>query len=170
MHRSHHVRRTCLFWLLACTGLPVQGAQLRGAAGFEHAQRLRESLERRPQQQRTRLEYDRVMDAYRAVYHGNPASPHADASIDAVADLLAEEGRIFHDDKALHDAIGQYEFLRQQYPGSRFRFSALLTEGEIYARDLGDRARGKATFREFLTLYPRNPLAAEARSDLANLR
>jgi N-acetylmuramoyl-L-alanine amidase len=146
----------------------VQGAQVRGTAGFEHAQRLREGLERRPQQQRTRLEYDRVLDAYRAVYHGNPASPRADASIDAVADLLAEEGRIFQDNKALHDAVGQYEFLRRQYPGSRYRFSALLAEGEIYTRDLGDGARGKAAFREFLKLYPRSPLAAEARADLAN--
>ena len=55
----------------------------------------------------------------------------ADASIAAVADLLAEEGRVFQDEKALRDAIGQYEFLRHQYPGSRYRFSALLTEGEI---------------------------------------
>ncbi|RXS93909.1 AMIN domain-containing protein [Silvibacterium dinghuense] len=110
------------------------------------------------------------MDAYRAVYHGDPRSSHADASISAVADLLAEEGRIFQDDKALHDAIGQYDFLRAQYPGSRYRFSALLTTGEIYLRDLDDKDHARASFQEFLKLYPQNPLANEARSELASLK
>ena len=79
------------------------------------------------------LAYDRVLDAYRAIYHHDPASPKADASVLAVAELLTEEGRLFSDQKLLHDAIGQYEFLRLQYPGSHYRFSALIAEGEIYA-------------------------------------
>jgi N-acetylmuramoyl-L-alanine amidase len=136
---------------------------------FEHAQRLREALEGRPEAQRTRRQYDHVLEAYRALYHNAPGSPKADASVSAVADLLAEEGRVFQDEKALHDAIGQYEFLRSQYPASRFRFSALLTEGEIYERDLNDPAQAKAAYQQFLRLYPRNPLAAEARIELKNL-
>src|SRR5579859_5526300 len=56
---------------------------------YEKAQRQREALEGRPERQRTRREYDRVIDAYRAVYHNDPASPRADAAITAVADLLA---------------------------------------------------------------------------------
>ena len=139
-------------------------------SAFEKAQRMREALEGRPERQRTRRDYDRVIEAYRAIYHGDPASPKADASVSAVADLLAEEGRIFQDEKALHDAIAQYEFLRKQYPGSRYRFSALLTEGEIYLRDLNDRENARATFQEFLKLYPQNPLANEARIELTNLR
>ena len=130
---------------------------------------MREALEGRPEHQRTRRDYERVMEAYRAIYHGDPASPKADASVSAVADLLAEEGRVFQDEKALHDAIGQYEFLRKAYPGSRYRFSALLTEGEIYLRDLNDRENARATFQEFLKLYPQNPLANEARVELSNL-
>lgn len=131
---------------------------------------MREALEGRPEQQRTRRDYERVLNAYRAVYHGNPASPKADASISAVAELLAEQGRIFQDDKSLHDAIGQYEFLRKQYPGSRFRYSALLTEGEIYLHDLDDRDSAKTTFQQFLKLYPRNSLADEVRQELSNIR
>ncbi len=88
----------------------------------------------------------------------------------AVADLLAEQGRVFDDDKSLHDAIAQYEFLRKQYPASRYRFSALLTEGEIYLRDLNDREAARASFQEFLRLYPQNPLANEARIELTNLK
>jgi N-acetylmuramoyl-L-alanine amidase len=137
---------------------------------FEKAQKMREALEGRSEAQRTRRDYERVIDAYRAIYHGNPASPHADASVSAVADLLAEEGRIFQNDKALRDAIGQYQFLRANYPQSRYRYSALLTIGEIYLRDLDDPESARSTFDEFLKLYPQSPLAAEARIELRNLR
>ena len=150
--------------------LPAAPQHAPPHSAFEKAQRMREALEGRPERQRTRRDYDRVIEAYRAIYHRDPASPKADASASAVADLLAEEGRIFEDEKALHDAIAQYEFLRKQYPGSRYRFSALLTEGEIYLRDLNDRESARATFQEFLKLYPQNPLANEARIELTNLR
>lgn len=153
---------------LALHAIPQYGSPR--SASFSRAERLREALEGRPESQRTRLQYDRVLDAYRAIYHGDPASPKADASIAAVADLLAEEGRVFQDDKALHDAIAQYEFLRTQYPGSRFRFSALLTEGEIEQHDLGDLAQARAVYERFLRLYPRNPLAGEAHAELHEIR
>jgi len=140
------------------------------ATAFAHAERLREALEGRPESQRTRLQYEHVLDAYRAIYHGDPASPKADASIAAVADLLAEEGRVFQDAKPLRDAIGQYEFLRREYPSSRFRYSALLTEGEIYQRDFGDLQQAKTIYLNFLRLYPGNPLGVEARSELRSIR
>src|ERR1700722_13988445 len=159
--------------LLIFTGSRSPAALQHGApahSAFEKAQRMREALEGRPERQRTRRDYERVIEAYRAIYHGDPGSPRADASVSAVGDLLAEEGRIFQDEKALHDAIAQYEFLRKQYPGSRYRFSALLTEGEIYLRDLNDRESARATFQQFLKLYPQSPLANEARLELANLK
>ncbi|HEX3469719.1 MAG TPA: AMIN domain-containing protein, partial [Silvibacterium sp.] len=158
--------------LLALTSTRLPAAPQHGGAAhtpFEKAQRMREALEGRPEHQRTRRDYEHAVDAYRAVYHGDPASAKADASVLAVADLLAEEGRVFQDEKALRDAIGQYEFLRNAYPWSRYRFSALLTEGEIYLRDLNDRERARATFQEFLRLYPQSPLANEARVELSNL-
>ena len=165
-----YARRVCLLWLIACAGAYAAQHNAVPRTPFDKAQRLREALEGRPEQQRTRRDYERALEAYRAVYHGDPASPKADASISAVADLLAEEGRIFQDDKSLHDAIGQYEFLRHQYPASRYRFSALLTEGEIYSRDLNDRDNAKAAFQQFLKLYPQSALAEQARSELANIR
>ena len=128
------------------------------------------ALESRPEGERTRIEYERVLNAYRAIYHGDPGASKADASIDAVAELLAEEGRLFAEKKALHDAAGQYEFLLQNYPYSRYRFSALMTEGEIYRKDIGDRDEAKAKFEEFLKNYPRNSLAAEARTELKEIR
>jgi N-acetylmuramoyl-L-alanine amidase len=150
-----------------CAG-PQYGSGRTGA--FAHAERMREALEGRPEQQKTRLQYERVLDAYRAIYHSDPASPKADASIAAVADLLAEEGRVFQDAKLLRDAIGQYEFLRKQYPASRYRASALLTEGEIQQRDFGDLDAAKAVYLNFLHVYPESPLALEARVELKNIR
>ena len=159
--------------LVLAAPLALHAAAQYGAyrpASFARAERLREALEGRPEQQRTRLQYQRVLDAYRAIYHSDPASPKADASIAAVADLLAEEGRVFQNDRDLHDAIGQYEFLRTQYPGSRFRFSALLTEGEIWQYDLGDLPQASAVYAKFLHLYPFNPMAGEARAELREIR
>jgi N-acetylmuramoyl-L-alanine amidase len=149
--------------------VPANSAAQSSPSAFAHAERLQEALEGRPEQQRTRLQYERVLDAYRAIYHADPASAKADASVAAVADLLAEEGRIFEDQKALRDAVGQYEFLRHQYPGTRFRYTALLTEAEIYQRDLGDLPRAKAAYQDFLRLYPQNALAVEARAELKNI-
>jgi N-acetylmuramoyl-L-alanine amidase len=171
--RPNAARLCVLAFALLSASSPAAfaAAQYSGArsSAFAHAERLREALEGRPEQQRTRLQYDRVLAAYRAIYHGDPGSPKADASIAAVADLLAEEGRIFQDEKALHDAIGQYEFLRRQYPGTRYRFSALLTEGEIYQRDLADPEQAKAAYQNFLRLYPQSSLGVEARTELKNI-
>lgn len=167
--RVRNVRQSAAIFLALLCPAPVALASQAHPASFAHAERLREALEGRSERDRTRAQYERVLDAYRAIYHGDPASPKADDSIAAVADLLAEEGRVFQDDKPLHDAIGQYEFLRREYPASHLRFSALLTEGEIYQRDLNETEQAKAVYRGFLSLYPRNALAAEARTELREI-
>jgi N-acetylmuramoyl-L-alanine amidase len=136
---------------------------------YAEAQHARQTLESRPEGQRTRRDYERALDLYRAIYHDDPASPKADASIFAVAQLLAEQGRIFKDEKSLHDAIGQYEFLRREYPGSRYRADALLAEGDIYFRDLSDNAAAKVAYQGFLKEYPHNQGATDARSGLKEL-
>ena len=130
------------------------------------ADRLREALNGRPAADRSRREYQRVIDAYRRVYYGSPAATKADPSVVAVAELLVEMGRQFDDPKVLRSAIGQYEFLRREYPGSRYRFDALFTIGEIYKDDLDNAAKAHETFQEFVRRYPHNRLAAQAREEL----
>ena len=154
--------------------LPVLPLQARGkseawaSTQYSTAQRLRETLNSLPSAQQSRQEYQRVIAAYRRVYYGSPASSKADPSVVAVAELLTEMGRRFNDDKVLHAAIGQYKFLRREYPGSHDRFEALFTIGQIYQDDLKDPAQAKLTFEEFLHRYPHHHLADEARKALSD--
>lgn len=129
---------------------------------FAAAERLREAVNGKPLAERSRHDYQRVLNAYRSVYHGAPASAKADPSVVAVAETLVEMGRHFEDDKILHEAIDQYRFLRREYPGSKYRFDALFTIGEIYQDDLNDPEAARAAFQEFLKRYPHNRLSGDA--------
>jgi N-acetylmuramoyl-L-alanine amidase len=136
---------------------------------FISAERMREALNGRPSAERTRRDYQRVLNAYRTIYMGAPASSKADPSVVAVAETLVEMGRRFDDDKVLHAAIEQYKFLRREYPGSKFRFDGLFTVGEIYKDDLNDPEAARNAFQEFLRRYPHNRLADGARQAIAEL-
>jgi N-acetylmuramoyl-L-alanine amidase len=136
---------------------------------FATAERMREALNGRPPADRARRDYQRVLNAYRSVYLGAPASTKADPSVVAVAETLVEMGRHFDDDKILNEAIEQYKFLRREYPGSRYRFDGLFTIGEIYKDDLNDPEAARSTFQEFLRRYPHNRLADDARQAIVQL-
>jgi N-acetylmuramoyl-L-alanine amidase len=165
------IRFALIFALpFALKGVASASTHATPVTPYMQAERARQSLEARPEDQRTRRDYERVLDLYRVVYHDDPASPKADASIFAVAQLLAEQGRTLKDEKSLHDAIGQYEFLRREYPGSRYRADALLAEGDIYFRELNDNASAKATYQAFLKQYPHGAGASAAHADLKELR
>jgi N-acetylmuramoyl-L-alanine amidase len=168
---GQRVRRlgTALF-LLLLSALPVQArgrSEAWANTQFSNAQRMRETLNALPATERTRHEYHRVINAYRRVYYGAPASAKADPSAAVVADLLAEMGRCSHSDNDLRSAISQYKFLRREYPGSRNRFQALFNIAQIYQDDLHEPAEAKLVFEEFLRRYPHNHLADAARGALA---
>ena len=78
-------------------------------------------------------------------------------------------GRQFDDEKSSRAAIGQYQFLRREYPGSRHRIDALFTIGEIYKDDLDDPAQAKVTFQEFVKKYPHSRLADQAQQAIAEI-
>jgi N-acetylmuramoyl-L-alanine amidase len=136
---------------------------------FEAAERTREALNGRPANDRTRRDYQRAIDAYRRVYFGAPGSAKADPSVVATAELLVEMGRRFDDDKVLRSAIKQYEFLRREYPGSKYRVEALFTIGEIYKDDLNDADQARSTFQQYLKKYPHSRSADDARDSIAQL-
>src|ERR1035441_10850831 len=62
---------------------------------FSKAERMREALNGRPARERTPPQYQRVIDAFRRVYFGSPASSKADPSVVATAELMVEMGRRF---------------------------------------------------------------------------
>ena len=169
--RSQRARRLgAALLLLLLPALPLQArgkSEAWASNQYATAQRLRETLTSRPAAEQSRSEYQRVIVAYRRVYYGSPASSKADPSVVAVAELLTEMGQRFDDNKALHAAIGQYKFLRREYPGSRDRFDALFNIGQIYQDDLKDSAQAKLAYEEFLHRYPHHHLADEARKALA---
>ncbi|MGA3089143.1 MAG: N-acetylmuramoyl-L-alanine amidase [Terriglobales bacterium] len=160
--------------LLALLPLVSAAARVRHNDGwarqqFARAERVREALNGRPLGQRTRREYQHVIDSYRRVYLGSPSSSKADPSVVATAELMVEMGRRFDDGKILRGAIDQYRFLRKEYPGSKYRFDALFTIGEIYKDDLDNPEQARTTFEDFLRRYPHNRLADDARSAVKEL-
>jgi len=167
--------RTLGIVFLVCTLLaPLSARTLKekkqaAATQLQAADRLRQALNSKPESERTRRDYDRVLDAYRKVYHTAPTFNKADAAVLAVAELLDEQGRVLNDPKSFKDAIGQLEFLRHEYPGSKLRVDALFSIGQIYRDDLDDSAQAKATFQDFLKHYPGNKLAARAREEIDDI-
>ena len=137
---------------------------------WERAVQGREALEAIAEGSRTRADYTRAMDGFRAIYHAAPGDEHAPDSVNAVAELLAEQGRRFHDAKSLKDAVGQYEFLRKEYPGSSLRVGALLAQGQIYQNDLKDAAAARERYALLVKDYPKNEMAEEARAGLDSLK
>ena len=136
---------------------------------WEQAEQGREALEAIPAENRTQADYIHAMDAYRAIYHSNPADAHAPAAVNAVAELLVEQGRTLHDEKSLRAAMGQYEFLRTQYPASSLDVQALLTEGQIAQNDLKDATAARDRYKLLLKEHAKSEQAEEARAGLASL-
>ena len=153
-------------------GLMARTAQQRRSVEltpWEQAERGREALDAIPEETRTRADYARAMDGFRAVYHDAPGDVHAPESVNAVAELLAEQGRGLHDAKSLKAAVGQYEFLRTQYPGSSLRVGALLAEAQIEENDLHDSDAARERYALLVKRYPRSAQAEEAKAGLDSL-
>jgi N-acetylmuramoyl-L-alanine amidase len=157
-----------LFSISALARTPAQKKQL-AREQFDAAEQMRQELDSTPPSQRTKRDYQRVTDAYRRVYYVAPTYARADECVVNVGDQLAETGRLFKDQKLLQAAIGQYEFLRREYPGSKFRVDALFAIGQIYRDDLNDSAKAKTTFQDFLKHYPHSHLADDAHRALDEL-
>jgi N-acetylmuramoyl-L-alanine amidase len=149
--------------------LAAKASQHKELTPWESAEHGLETLQGIPEGARTRADYARAMDGFRAVYHGAPGDVHAPDSVNAVAELLAEQGRALHDAKSLKNAVGQYEFLRVQYPASSLRVAALLAEGQIYENDLHDAASARERYGLLVRQYPRSEQAEEARAGIDSL-
>ncbi len=152
----------------ACAGVmltaPMTRAARTEASAWDAAVLARQVFEAKPQGTHTKIEYARVMDEFRAIYHGNPGDAHAARAVEQVAELLAEEGHEFSDHKALRDAAGQYEFLAKAYPGGSMAPRALGHALELLGPDAADDAAEAKKVRGLLEgEYPRSAEAREAK-------
>ena len=133
------------------------------AAAWKQAVAARAAFEEEPVGQHTKAEYAGVMDRFRAIYHGDPGDLYAPRAVDAVAELLAEEGRELKDRKALRDAAGQYEFLAKAYPASSLAAPGLGKALELLGPDGAGDAAEAARVRGVLEAeYPRSAAAKGA--------
>jgi N-acetylmuramoyl-L-alanine amidase len=146
--------------LLSPTSLHPQQSHL---SAYDRAQQMRGALEARPESQRTRTAYARVLEAYRTVSYYEPGSARADASVLAIAELLTEEGRLFSDEKLLQDAIGRYESLHLEHASGRYRYAGQIVEGEKQARIELNELHRRAEVRP-------NPPATQPRPSVAETR
>ena len=88
-------------------------------SSYGQAVKARETFEAEPAGTHTKAEFGRVLDGFRAVYHADPADPHAADAMYAVAQLLEEQGRELNDAGSVTGATQQLAFLRARYPESR---------------------------------------------------
>ncbi|HEV2577834.1 MAG TPA: N-acetylmuramoyl-L-alanine amidase [Acidobacteriaceae bacterium] len=137
------------------------------ASAWDSAVLARQVFEAKPQGTHTKIEYAHVMDAFRAIYHGNPGDAHAARAVEQVAELLAEEGQELNDRKALRDAAGQYEFLAKAYPVGSMAPRALGHALDLLGPDAADDAAEAKKVRGLLEgEYPRSAEAREAKKRL----
>jgi N-acetylmuramoyl-L-alanine amidase len=110
----------------------------------------------------TRAEYTRLMEEFRAIYHGDPGDAHAGRAAEQVAELLAEEGRELGDKKSLHDAGAQYEWVAKAYPGGSLAPHALGEAVVLFgAEGAGDEAAARRAAGELKASYPHSAEARE---------
>src|SRR6202789_3980016 len=159
----------CCVWGPGVTARTAQQRRPVELTPWERAERGREALEAIPEATRTRADYARAMEGFRAVYHEAPGDVHAPDSVNAVAELLVEQGRGLHDEKSLKAAVGQYEFLRTQYPASSLRVGALLAEAQIEENDLHDAGAARERYALLVKQYPHSSLVEEAQAGLDSL-
>lgn len=147
--------------------VPSERRRVVEMSPWETAERGRDALEAMPEGTRTKADYAKAMDGFREIYHQHPGDSHAPSAVYAVAELLVEQGRELKDPRSLKAAMGQYEFVRTQYPGSSLRMAALLAEGQIAGNDLGDDALAREKYALVVKQYPRSAQAEEAKAALA---
>jgi N-acetylmuramoyl-L-alanine amidase len=135
---------------------------------FAHAVRMRTTLEGYLEKDRTLPAYKQTVAAYHKVYLISVTADEVTPSLIAEAELYQEMGRLF-DSKYFKSAIGAYTFLLEQYPGSRYRGSAMLAVARIQKDDLANLDDAEATYKEYLKLYPRSQSVSEARLGLKQI-
>src|SRR5487761_346845 len=135
---------------------------------YDKAQKMRESLDAKPQDSRTLAEYKKVVAAYRRVYLLTASAPETTLALEAVAQLYHDMGDDF-DHMYYESSVVTYKFLVSQYPTNKFRAEALFEIGKIEKDNLDEKTEAKDAFRQYLQRFPHSEEASDARKELREL-
>lgn len=135
-------------------------------AKYDRAGAEREALNAKPETDRARADYEKIILDFRAVYRLDPAFGKTPLALRNVAELYREMGRRFADAKLFQTSIGAYQFLIAQYPGSPLAPDAELSIGDVYFADLRDSAAARSAYETFLKRHPRSEKSVYARDQL----
>jgi N-acetylmuramoyl-L-alanine amidase len=159
-----------LLFLLAVPGHAATRSQRLAKAKlrYEQAERLRADLDGTPKDQRAEKEYLRCVYLYRRVYDLAPFDGIATSALAAAAEVYHDMGKQF-DPKYWDKAIETYEFLRNQYPHSRYQDDALFNIAQLQHVHLKQLETARKTYQELLQRYPRSRYAATARDRIKSI-
>lgn len=149
------------------------GSTASAAQVWNAAVEARLAFEAEPSGTHTRAGYNYAMDGFRAIYHADPADVHAPRAVAEVAELLAEQGREFHDRKSLRAAAGQYEFLAHAYPQSSLAPESLDQAAALLAPqvadDPGELHKVEAELTRSYPAFPRHASGSQPAESAASL-
>jgi len=135
---------------------------------FDRAERDRQALETRPENERSLKEYSSLIGEYKRVYLITPHAAETPGALNLVAELYRTMGDLF-DIKYYQVSIDSYQFLLREYPATHFRESGLLAIAHIEQDDLHREVLAQKSYEQFLASHPQSPHAAEVRAILDKL-
>src|SRR3989442_635074 len=149
----------------APTASPQASAARRAEARatFDRATRMREALEARPEADRRKSDYEKLIRTYQAVYRLDTAYTKTPVALAAAAEIYEEMGPVYSTERYFLESARAYRFLMTEYPCNSLARDALYEMRRIYPTDLKAPEEARAAFQKFLELYPRSPKRAEVR-------
>ena len=181
--------RGLLFGLLAvlCWVAPAAGAQgetenvgkrvpekrAQAEAYYLQALEARRVLEQTSPELRVARDYQKVIQAFRRVYHTDPAYGNNTLSLMAIGELYQEMGRRWQSARSMASAIQAYEFLLREYPRSKLRLDARLAVARIYRDDLKQPEEALKQYERYVAAHRRStqaPQVKDARQAIAELQ
>jgi len=163
--------------VISCLVPPAEAQRSRTAADkrrqadayYRQAIEIQKTFEEIPFEKRAASDYQRVIRAFRLVYHTDPGYGNNTLSLMAIGALYEEMGLRWENAGALESAIEAYEFLVREYPGSKFRREASLAVARIYRDGLNRTDEAVSRYKRFLADFPRAPERAEAQKAMAEM-
>ncbi|MFQ5696415.1 MAG: AMIN domain-containing protein, partial [Terriglobia bacterium] len=135
---------------------------------LKQANRLRADLEGTPARKRKESDYRKTTRLYQRVYDIAPFSGLAADALAAKAEMQHDMGKQFNS-KYWLEAIKTYQFLRKEYPHSKYADDALFNIAQIKQVHLGQKKSALKDYKHFCSAYPKSRYFARARDRIRTI-